>query len=266
MRRPLRLWFAMFLAGCGGGNQVACENPATTQLPQDCAALASASWRIGPYPTPPSQSELQIAVGESRALWLDPFVEAECAGSVASVTWSVDDPSSASVVAKDPAYRGSWVTGLGPGSNAVRARIVFSDGTAQTVPRLMQVVPAAPPAGAVIAEGTVNLESHTASPSADYRRYLPFTLPQSASQTEVRVDWTSPLNNVTASFYQGECSGGGSASCTAGLRYITGTNSDSVKPVGISVPNLPADIYTIRIDNLGPGAETVRYEVRITPN
>jgi hypothetical protein len=255
----------MSLAGCGGGHEVACESPATTQLPQDCAGLARASWRIGPYPVLP-QTELQLAVGESRALWLDPFVEAECAGSVASVTWSVDDPSSASVVAKDPAYKGSWVTGLGPGANAVRAHIVFGDGTDQTVPQTMQVIPAAPSAGTVIAEGTVNLEPNTAGGSADYRRYIPFAQPQDASQTEIRVDWTSPLNHVTASFYQGECSGGRFPSCTAGLRYITGTSSDDRKPVSLSVASLVADIYTISIDNLGPGAETVHYEVRITPN
>jgi hypothetical protein len=265
MRRPFRLWFAIFLAGCGGSNQVACTNPASTDVPQDCAKVASASWRIGPYPTS-SQTELQLAVGESRALWLDPFVESECAGSVVSVTWSVDDPSSASVVAKDPAYRGSWVTGLGPGANAVRARIVFSDGTSQTVPRAMQVVPAAPQAGAVIAEGEVSLDAHTGSGSRDYRRYIPFTLPRSASQTEVRVDWTSPLNSVTASFYQGDCSGPDGASCTAGLRYITGTSNNNLKPASLSVPNLPADTYTIRIDSLGPSAETIRYEVRISPN
>ena len=260
MRRPLRLWALMFLTGCGESNQVACTNPAAT--PQDCGTLSTASWRIGPY-TPP---ELQLAVGESRELWLDPFIESQCAGSVASVTWVVDDPSSANVVAEDPAYRGSWVTGLAPGANGVRAHILLSDGTAQTAPRLMQVVPAAPPAGELIAEGSVNLEGHTGSGSADFRRFIPFTLPRSASQTEVRWDWTSPLNGVTLSFYQGECSGRDGASCADPLRYITGSGNDDIKPLTLLVPNLPADIYTLRIDNLGPGAEAIRYEVRITPN
>jgi len=254
----------MFLTGCGGGNQVACTNPVISDAPQDCTELARSSWRIGPYPVTP-QTELQLAVGESRALWLDPFVKAECASSVASVTWSVDDPASASAVAKDPAYSGSWITGLQPGANAVHARIVFVDGAAETAPLAVRVVPAAARGGMLIAEGTVNLEPNTAGASADYRRYIPFTQPQSASQTEVRVDWTSPLNNVTASFYQGECSGGRFPSCTAGLRYITGTSSDDRKPVSLSVANLVADIYTIRIDNLGSGAETIRYEVRATP-
>jgi hypothetical protein len=265
MRRPLRLWFMVFLAGCGESNQVACTNPAAE--PQDCATISSASWRIGPYPTS-SETELQLAVGDSRALWLDPSVDAECIGSVVSVTWSVDDASSATVVPKDPAYRGSWVTGLAPGANAVRARIVFSDGTSQTVPRLMQVVAAALPAGTtVIAEGTVSLDSQKAGPSADYRRYVPFTLAQSAGRTDVRVDWASPLNDVDVTFYQGDCTGPAGASCAAALRHIATSNSSDVKPHRLSVQNLPADTYTLRIDNLGPaGAETIGYEVRVTPN
>ena len=264
MRRSFRLSLAMFLTGCGGSNQVACTNPVITDTPQDCTTLKSASWRIGPYPVTP-QTELQLAVGESRALWLDPFVKAECASSVASVTWSVDDPASVSAVAKDPAYSGSWITGLQPGANAVHARIVFVDGAAETAPLAVRVVPPAAREGTLIAEGAVTLESHTASGSPDYRRFIPFTLPGSASQTDVRVDWASPLNNVTVTFFQGECSGPAAASCVAGLRYITGSNTDSIKPVTVSTPNLPADIYTMRIDNLGPGAETVRYEVRATP-
>ena len=211
MRRPLRLWFVMFLIGCGESKQVACTNPAADE-PQDCATISTASWRIGPYPTS-SQSELQLTVGESRALFLNPFVEAECAGSIVSVTWSVDNPTGAAVVAKEQAIRGSWVTGLSPGANAVRARIVFSDGTSQTAPRAMQVVDAAPAAGTLVAEGAVDLEPYNGNSSADYRRYLPFTLAQSASRTDVRVDWASPLNNVDVAFYQGDCTGPGRPSC-----------------------------------------------------
>jgi hypothetical protein len=38
-----------------------------------------------------------------------------------------------------------------------------------------------------------------------------------------------------------------------------------VKPLPLSADNLSAGEYTIRIDNLGPGAETARYQVRLTP-
>jgi hypothetical protein len=264
MRRPFRLWFAVFLAGCGESNQVACTNPAADE-PQDCATVSQASWRIGPYPTS-SGAELQLAVGESRALWLDPFVEAECAGSVRSVTWSVDDPSSATVVPKEQAVRGSWITGLRPGANAVRAHIVFSDGTSQTAPRLMQVVDIARPAGTLVAEGTVDLDPYNGNPATDFRRYVPFTLTRSESQTDLRVDWGSPLNKVTFALLAGDCTGPGNAACVGPLRFIQSPNVDNVKPVPLSVRNLSAGIYTIRIDNLGPAPETVRYEVRISPS
>jgi hypothetical protein len=253
------LYLAMFLTGCGGGNQVACHNPVISDAPQDCTTLFGASWRIGPT----SQAELQLAVGDSRALWLDPFVESECAGSVGSVRWSVDDPSSASVVAKEPAYKGSWITGVGPGANVVRARIVLADGTDLTVPRAIQVVAAEPPAGSLIAGGIVDLGSSQAGPAADFRRFIPFTLPRNAGRIDIRVDWTSPLDNVDVSLSQGDCSGPAGASCRDFLRHIAASHDVDFKPERLSVPDLPADIYTLMIDNLGPGSETVRYEVRL---
>jgi len=262
MRRPPSVWLALFLAGCGG-SQKGCELPTFTDEPQDCAGLSGASWRIGPST---SDSELRLEVGQSRQLFLDPFLDAECVDSVVSVSWSIDDESSASIVARDPAYRGSWVTGLQPAANAVRARIVFSDGTARTVPRAIQVVPAEPPAGgSVIFQGTVELEGYRGSGPSDYRRFVPFTLSDPASRTDVRVDWSSPLNSVTVVLFQGECSGPAGASCSAGLRHIQGNSPTNVKPTVVSVRDLPADIYTLVIDNLGPAAETVRYEVRTTP-
>jgi hypothetical protein len=41
-----------------------------------------------------------------------------------------------------------------------------------------------------------------------------------------------------------------------------------VKPLTATFddPRTPPGAYTIRIDNLGPGEETVRYEVRLTPS
>ena len=262
MRRPPSFWLALFLAGCGGGSEESCDPITVTDDPQDCAGLSQASWRIGPFT---SNSELAVEVGQSRQLFLDPFVDAECAGSVASVTWSVDDESSASIVPRDPAVSGSWVTGLQPAANAVRARIVFSDGTARTVPRAIQVVPAASPGGSLIFQGTVELEAYRGNATSDYRRFVPFTLPDAASRTDVRVDWSSPLNSVTVVLFQGECSGPAGASCSAPLRIIQGSSPTNLKPTGLTAPDLPPDIYTLRIDNLGATAETVRYEVRMTP-
>lgn len=258
MRRPLGFWFAVFLAGCDGTQQEACDFSTAPPPPQDCATLSRESWRVGPFPTS-SETELRLEVGQSRALFLNPFVEPQCADSIASVAWSVDEASGASVVAKDPAYRGAWVTGLAAGANAVRAHIAFRDGATQTAPRAVQVV-AREPAGQLVAEGTVDLDA-----TGDSRRYVPFTLPRAASRTEIRVDWASPLNSLSFAFFQGDCTGPAGAACVGPLRFIAGNSNNDVKPLALSEDGLPADIYTLRLDNLGPGAETVRYEVRMTP-
>jgi len=266
MRRPLRLWCALFLVGCGQSNQVACNNPAFTETPQDCDTLSRESWRIGPYPTS-SEDEIRVEIGGSRALFLDPFVEADCAGSVASVTWSVEDASMAAVVPEERAYRGSWINGLEAGKTEVRARILFSDGRVKTPTRAIQVVAPGTPAGSVIvAEGSVDLEPYNGNSTADYRRYIPFTIPEGSAQVDLTVNWDSPLDDLTVALFKGKCSGGASASCADELRFVASSNTINVKPVTVSVPNPAPGSYTAKIDNLGPGPETARYEFRVKPS
>lgn len=187
-----------------------------------------------------------------------PFVEPHCAATIASVTWSVGDPSVASVIPEEPPYRGRWVTGVNAGPSTVNVRLRFNDGSVQEpAPRAIIVAPLASPAGAVVAEGTVLLET----PSAR-SRYIPFELPQDASRIDITVDWTSALNEVSFVLYHGSCSG---TSFCGGLGYIPLPSVRDVKPVRNSATNLSAGGYTILISNSGPGAETVRYEVRLTP-
>lgn len=220
--------------------------------PQDCATLSKMTWGIGPFPTP-SANEIRLAVGESRKLFLFPFVESQCAATIVSVTWSTENPSLASVTPKEPGYAGSWVTGVSPGPTNVNARIVFSDGlTQQSSPRAIIVAPLAPPTGSLVADGIVVL-----GPSS---RYIPFELPQDARQLDLSVDWTSVLSSVNFVLYAGSCSG---TSLCPGLQYIPLQDVTDVKPVRKSTSNLSAGPYTIRID--GPAGETVRYEVRLTP-
>jgi hypothetical protein len=264
MRRPLRLWCTLFLVGCGQSNQVACNNPVVT--PQECDTLSRDTWRIGPYPTS-SEEDIRVEIGGSRELFLTPFVDSDCAGSVASVTWSVEDASMAAVVPEEPAYSGSWVNGLAAGKTEVRARIQFSDGRVKTPTRAIQVVAAAAPAGSVIvAEGAVDLEPYNGNPAADYRRYVPFTIPEGSAQVDLTVNWDSPLDDLTVALFKGRCSGGASASCADELRFVASSNTSHVKPVTASVPNPPPGNYSARIDNLGPGPETARYEFRVKPD
>ena len=267
MRRPWRFWMLLFLAGCGQTNEQACELPTVSQQPQDCGTLSGATWRIGPYPNM-SEDDLLLAVGQSRDLFLDPFVQSECAAAVVSVAWSVDDASALGVVPRDPAWRGSWITGLSPRKTAVRARIVLADGTTkETTPRAVQIMPEQTPAGAVpVAQGAVDLAAYRSGVGTDFRRYVPFTLPSPAGRLHVSVNWNSPLNSVTFALEAGECDGGPAAPCSGGLQYIGSPNGGHIKPVTFDTPGAPAGIYTLRIDNLGAEPETATYEVWTTPS
>jgi hypothetical protein len=87
---------------------------------------------------------------------------------------------------------------------------------------------------------------------------VPFRLGTSG-QVDILVDWDSLLNRVDFSVYQSPCSS--IESCGS---LVLNTAVSNVKPLPAS-GSLPAGDYTIRIDNLGPGAEHVHYEVRLTP-
>lgn len=199
-----------------------------------------------------------MTVGDSRIVSLYPIIRSECAGAITSVSWFVESPSLAFVTPRDPAYSGSWVTGASSGPGTVNARLVFSDGSAQqATPRAMAVAPRASPSGIVAAEGAVLMDAPLPG-----NRFIPFTLPRDASQIDISVDWTSVLNTVDVVLWQGSCSG---TSLCGGLQFLPLPSVTGFKPVRKSTPNLSAGEYTLRIDNLGPGAETVRYEVRFTP-
>jgi hypothetical protein len=79
----------------------------------------------------------------------------------------------------------------------------------------------------------------------------------------VAVDWSSALNRIDFSGYEGRCAAVG----TCG-RIVMTVRETGVKPLTATFdnPRMPAGEYTIRIDNLGPGEETVRYEVRLAPS
>jgi hypothetical protein len=148
----------------------------------------------------------------------------------------------------------------------VGARLVFGDGRSQQAkPKTIQVIPLALPAGSVlVAEGTVDLEPYNGNSSADFRRFVPFTLPQEARQVDTSVDWASFLNEIDLFLFEGSCSGGPTSACP-GLRLIASPRVTEAKPLPVSATNLSPGPYTLRIDNLGPGRETIRYEVRLTP-
>ncbi len=230
---------------CGKGG---CPTPA----PQDCAALSRTSWRVGFL-----ARELNLTVGQSEHEFLTPRVEGQCASAVVSVTWTADDPSVASVLPQGSGSNDSaWITGVAPGLTAVHARIVFSDGGAQDAQaEAIRVAPAGPPTGnVVVTAGEVTL----AAQGEASRQFVPFRLGASG-QVDITVDWGSPLNALDFSVYKSPCTSIGAC----GEIVIT-TRVFGVKPLPASGALLAGD-YTIRIDNIGPGPETARYEVRLTP-
>lgn len=224
-------------------------------VPQDCSTLATSSWEIGPFPTSPEE-ELRLTVGESHSLFLNPFVESQCVASIASVSWSTGNPAVASVIPEAEPYSGGWIAGLSPGRTVVNVRIVFIDGRVQVALSRSVVVGARiQPSGAIVAEDSVRMESRTG-------RYVSFRLSQEALEVDLVVDWVSPLNNVVFTLHRGMCSGTGP--CDS-LEFVPLQDVTGVTPLRRSIRNLAAGPYTMRIDNLGPGAETVHYEAWLTP-
>ena len=227
-----------------------------TPVAQNCSTLSSSDWSIG--------KQANVAVGASVSESLSPSVETQCEGSIVSVTWSIDDPSVASIT---PDKRSVWITGLAPGLGAINARINFADGAQRTAgPMAVNVVrpEAVAPGSVVVAEGSLTIQPYVppGNSSRDWSGWAPFTT-EKAGRLDVAVDWISPLNRIDFSGYEGHCKSIGTCGM---IRLIV--RKYGVKPLTATFddPRTSPGDYTIRIDNLGPGEETVHYEVRLTPN
>jgi hypothetical protein len=253
MRNPVRpAALGLLLAGCT--QQPGCTVPTGPEEPQDCASLTKASWTIYMY-----GSAVPVPVGHSRQLSLDPTVHRECETSVTSVIWSTEDHGVADVVADGPAFRGrAWVTGVAPGQTAVSARIGLSDGTTQATPPTrfrVDAVDASSAQSILVAEGSLEVDAPARGQQVS--RFAYFSLP-AAGNVDVTVDWISPLNNVSLVLFQGTCS---TPSCPG---FVATVRDDHVKP-RVASRSVAAGDYSIRIDSLGPGAESCRYQVRLRP-
>lgn len=252
------------LSGCGDflGLKEAFTNPCATNgcvpPPQDCASLSSASWAVEGF-TP---STIEVAQGMSKRVLLWPIVEAQCETFVSSVTWRVDDPSIASIA---PRKDSAWITGVAPGLTSVGARVVLGDGiTREAQAESVRIVARSPAGGGqLVSEGSLTIAPYIPPGNTTvWSVWVPFTTPV-AGRIDVLVDWVSPLNGIDFSGYERHCNSIGSC----GTIRMIGRQSN-VKPLASTFdsPRSPAGEYTIRIDNLGPGEETVRYEVRLTPS
>jgi hypothetical protein len=166
----------------------------------------------------------------------------------------------AEVVADGPAFHGlAWVTGVTPGQTAVTARIGFSDGTTQAAPPTPFRVAALETSSAqstLIAEGA--LEVDAPAPGRQQSRFASFSVPR-PGDLDVTVDWISPLNNVSVVLFEGICS---TVPFSGGI--VTFVRDPNVKP-RVASGRVVAGDYSIRIDSVGPGAESCRYQVRLRP-
>jgi len=243
-----------FEQGCGSGLKI----PTVTPVPQDCSTLSSTAWTIG--------RQMSVSVGASVIARLSPTIEMQCEASLVSVTWLLDNPSVASIIAT-PDKTTAWITGLAPGAATLNARISFAGGAQREAePMAVQVLApaAAPPGSVVVAKGSLTISPYIppgASPR-NWSGWVPFTT-EMPGRIDVTVDWDSPLNRIDFSGYERHCNAIGSCRM---IRMII--RQYNVKPLTSTFdsPRTPPGDYTVRIDNLGPGEETVRFEVRLTAN
>lgn len=278
MSRPssarLGVLFLVWITACKDGGTPACT-PVTFPDPVACDGAAAPRWAIGGFSNDRADAggngagvTVRLNLGESLRMSVHEAIDAGggCKATVESATWSVSNPSAASLT---PVGHEAWITGVAIGETAVSARIVFKDSPPQVVaPRvyvrtlgehadaLVRVVPpATSSAGAVrIAQGT--LPQVAAIPAAgDPSAAIPFET-SVAGHLDVTVDWTLPTNAVDV-VVAGPCPGG----CI----IIGRTSSEQTKPLHLERSKLPPGPYTLRIYNRGPEPESVSYEVWLTP-
>lgn len=236
-----------------------CGSSGCAVAPQDCASLSSADWAVEGYLT---STETTVSVDASVEISMAPAVEAQCEAFVRSATWRIDDQAVATV---SPRGRSAWISGVSPGLTSLGARLSFSDGvTREARARTVRVVPrAAPVGGQLVLDGSVTVAPYIpGSNGTVWSAWVPFTTP-AAGRIEVTIDWGSPLNRMDMSGYERHCDSIGSCG-----RIRMTVRQYGVKPLSATFddPRTPAGEYTIRIDNLGPAEETVRYVVRLAPS
>jgi hypothetical protein len=233
--------------------------------PPDCPALSNGPWHVGR-----GDDAIELAAGESRRESVTPGYATECASSLTSVTWMVEDPSVAAVDPLGPRNSANdtagdiaraWITGLAPGVTVVKAVVHFTDGPRDAGARTVRVGPAAgaPPGSFVVAQGeaTFTFNQFTNGGGSEL---IPIVLPRSG-RVDIAVDWTSLGNRMAFFLWEGSCT----ASPCPG-RLVVDAQLGPMKPRRESAADLSAGEYTFRVGGVGTGQETARYEVRLTPN
>jgi hypothetical protein len=91
--------------------------------------------------------------------------------------------------------------------------------------------------------------------------WLPFPTSRAGS-LEATVDWTYASNNLDVYLVKGECN---YDQLYAGqCETLASSDSPTAKPEKVRLESAPAGTYTIFVDNLGPGDESLSFQVILT--
>ena len=108
------------------------------------------------------------------------------------------------------------------------------------------------PVQVVVASGTASIPARRAL-------LVPFTLP-STGTLDITVDWTFPANEIDIYLAVGSCTVEQWPDCN----WIDGSESRDFKPERLRVLAGQPGPYVLDIGNVGPGAESVSFEVTLT--
>lgn len=92
---------------------------------------------------------------------------------------------------------------------------------------------------------------------ARYIGWLPFPTSR-AGQLDATVDWTSAANNLNVYLVKGECT---YDQLDAGQCEVLAASEGNAKPETLRYQSATASSYTIFIHNLGPGDESISFQV-----
>ena len=114
--------------------------------------------------------------------------------------------------------------------------------------------PTAPLQTTVVAQGSDTLQ-------AGLLVTVPFST-DGAGRVDANVDWTFASNGVDLGIFGGTCTviDARSFSCGTPLAWAAGP----AKPVTATIANAEARAYTLVIQNMGPGGESLSWQVTLT--
>jgi hypothetical protein len=111
-----------------------------------------------------------------------------------------------------------------------------------------------------LAQGTIELEAPSRSTGPSHQ-FIPFT-PPAPGRTTISISWSPEASRVSFVVSEGACS---TSPCPAEIDMGRHTGVETaLYPISGS-RHLSPRLYTIRIDNPGPGAATASYGIRLIP-